>query len=71
MADDLQRLVLSLEARLDKFTKALDRANGTANKRAKAIEIRFAQMNSKATAAFANFGKGLLRPGGGWRGRHR
>lgn len=59
MADDTQRLIVSLEARIDKFQKALDRANGTANKRARQIETRFSQMNRSVSASFASFGKGL------------
>ncbi|RLP21986.1 tail tape measure protein [Mesorhizobium sp. YM1C-6-2] len=56
----MQRLVVALEAKIDKFDKALARANGTANKRAKAIETRFSQMNSKVTGYLSTFGKGLV-----------
>lgn len=59
-SQDLQRLVVSLEAKVDGFTKAMNRANGVANKKAKAIETRFEKMNSKITGIFKNFGAGLV-----------
>lgn len=59
MATDTQRLVVSLEAKVSQFEKALNKANGTANRRAKAIEGRFASMNQRVAGYLTNFGKGL------------
>lgn len=54
MATDLQRLIVSLEARTKQFENALNKAVGISNKRASAIESRFARMNSKVTSSFSN-----------------
>lgn len=56
MATDMQRLIVSLEAQTKKFENALNKANGVANKRARAIESRFALMNKNATAGLARLG---------------
>ncbi|WP_183097247.1 tape measure protein [Mesorhizobium sp. YM1C-6-2] len=71
MSTDMQRLVVALEAKIDKFDKALARANGTANKRAKAIESRFVRMNKLASTSFAALGTkiaGAFAVAGGIRG---
>lgn len=60
MATDIERLIVSLEAKTATFEKALNRANGVANQKARQIETRFIDMNAKVAGAFANFGKGLL-----------
>lgn len=52
MATDLERLVVSLEARTAAFEKAMNRANGIANTRSRQIESRFASMNSRLNAGF-------------------
>lgn len=52
MADDMQRLIVSLEAQTKKFENALNKANGVANKRARSIETRFARMNKSLTSSF-------------------
>ena len=54
MATDVERLIVSLEARTKAFENALNRANGTANKRARQIEKRFADMNKNISATFSN-----------------
>lgn len=54
MATDLQRLIVSLEARTKQFENALNKSVGISNKRASAIESRFARMNSKVTSSFSN-----------------
>jgi tape measure domain-containing protein len=57
---DMQRLIVSLEARTAAFEKAMNRANGVANKRARAIEGRFMQMNRKISASMAGIGRGFI-----------
>jgi len=52
MADDLQRLIVSLEAQTKQFNNALAKANGEATRRARQIESRFAKMNSGISAQF-------------------
>ncbi len=54
MATDVERLIVSLEARTKAFENALNRANGVANKSARQIERRFADMNKNISATFAN-----------------
>ena len=56
MADDMQRLIVSLEARTRAFENALNKANGTANRRARAIETRFARMNKQISGSFTALG---------------
>jgi len=60
MAEDMQRLVVSLEARIDSFEKALNRATGVANDRTKKIEDRFKSANSKMIAGMSGMGKAAL-----------
>ncbi|WP_163269665.1 hypothetical protein [Chelativorans alearense] len=60
MADDMQRLVVSLEARVNQFDKALAKANGTANRRARAIESRFQIMNNKVSAQLTGIGRSFV-----------
>src|SRR5690606_18319382 len=50
---DMQRLVVALEAQTRAFEKALNRANGVANKRARAIESRFQRMNRNISTSIA------------------
>lgn len=57
---DMQRLIVSLEARTKAFENALNRANGVANRRAKAIESRFAAMNRNVTANFTGLSRGMV-----------
>lgn len=51
-ATDVEKLVVALEARTKAFENALNRANGVANSRARAIETRFARLNKTMTAGF-------------------
>jgi tape measure domain-containing protein len=60
MAQDLQRLIVSLEARTAAFEKAIVRANSVANRQAKAIESRFAQMNGRIGSSIASAAKGWI-----------
>jgi tape measure domain-containing protein len=50
MATDVERLIVSLEASITKYDRAMARALGTANKTAKGIETRFAKMNASLGA---------------------
>jgi hypothetical protein len=54
MATDTQRLIVSLEAQVAKFEKALAKANGTATKQTRSIERKF-------KAANENISRDLLR----------
>lgn len=56
MADDMQRLIVALEARTRGFENALNKANGVANSRARAIESRFARMNKQVGGSLAALG---------------
>lgn len=51
-ATDIERLIVSLEARTKAFENALAKANGTANQRANAIERRFKAMNRNVQDSF-------------------
>lgn len=59
MATDLERLVVSLEARTAAFEKAMNRANGVATTRSRQIERRFATMNSRLNAGFVGLQRGI------------
>ncbi len=59
MATDVERLVVAMEARTASFEKALQKANGTANRQARAIEKRFQSMNDNISRSFQN----MLRAG--------
>ena len=52
MAEDVARLVVSLEAKIDQFEKKLDRATGVANKKTKQIEARFKSTNATLSKGF-------------------
>lgn len=56
MATDLERLVVQLSADVKGYQNALNRAQGITNRQARAIENRFAKMNSNINSSF----KGLL-----------
>lgn len=60
MAVDVERLVVALEARTKAFENALNRANGVANRQARAIEKRFTSLNKNISADFAGLGRGLV-----------
>lgn len=52
MATDLERLVVQLSADVKGYQNALNRAQGITNKQARAIENRFAKMNSNINSSF-------------------
>ncbi|KXF78538.1 hypothetical protein ATN84_01730 [Paramesorhizobium deserti] len=60
MATDIERLVVQLSADIKGYERALARANGETNRRAKQIENRFSKLNKTISASMSNFGKGLL-----------
>src|SRR5690606_20908140 len=61
MATDVERLIVALEARTAAFERALQWANGTANRQARSIERRFQQMNRNLTSGFGGLGKSLVK----------
>jgi hypothetical protein len=58
-ATDLERLVVSLEARITQFSKQMDAANRKANGTAGSIEKRFKRMQTNIDSSFSRIGKGL------------
>lgn len=56
---DLQKLVVTLEARTTQFEKALQRANSQAQKQTKAIERRFQAMNASVAKAGTGMAAGF------------
>ncbi len=52
MATDLERLVVQLSADVKGYQNALNRAQGITNRQARAIESRFAKMNSNINSSF-------------------
>jgi tape measure domain-containing protein len=52
MATDLERLVVQLSADMKGYQNALNKAMGVTNRQARAIESRFAKMNSNINASF-------------------
>lgn len=61
MATDLERLVVNLSANITSFERALNRANGQANTRTRAIENRFKAMQSNINASFNGIASGATR----------
>lgn len=59
MAEDIARLVVSLEARVTSFEKAMNRATGVANRRTRQIEKRFAQTNARVSSSALSMGTAL------------
>lgn len=57
MATDVERLIVRLEATQRQFERQLQGASRTADRRARQIETRFAQMNRKLTAQFTALGR--------------
>ncbi|MDI6834506.1 MAG: tape measure protein [Rhizobiaceae bacterium] len=60
MSTDIERLIVALEARTKAFENALAKANSTANKRATAIEKRFAEMNRNVSSSAIGLGRSLV-----------
>ncbi len=52
-AIDLERLVVQLDANINKYEKALAKAQGTGNARARAIEARFKKMNASIAKSYS------------------
>ncbi|CAH0142301.1 hypothetical protein SRABI05_00327 [Agrobacterium fabrum] len=65
MATDLERLVVQLSADVKGYQNALNRAQGITNKQARAIEYRFAKMNSNINASFRGMLSGSVAGIGG------
>lgn len=65
MATDLERLVVQLSADVKGYQNALNRAQGITNKQARAIENRFAKMNSNINASFRGMLSGSVAGIGG------
>ncbi|KFC68438.1 hypothetical protein FF80_01878 [Devosia sp. LC5] len=56
MPDNIQTLLVSLEARVAGFDREMKRAVGISNKNARSIETRFAVMNRNVSRSFSDFG---------------
>ena len=56
MPTDEQRLLVSLEAKIDKFEKSMAKAVGVANTKSRQIEQRFQKMNAHVSAGFGRIG---------------
>lgn len=61
MATDVERLIVSLEARTKAFENALAKANGTADKRVRAIQRRFETINKGISSGFGEIGAAAVR----------
>lgn len=59
MADNIQTLLVSLEARISSYEREMKRAVGISNKSAKGIESRFASMNRNVSNGFAGLSRGI------------
>lgn len=57
---DMQRLIVSLEARADKFEKAMNQALGVANTRSRQIEDRFKKTNASVVSSFGGIGRAFV-----------
>ncbi|WP_454287080.1 tape measure protein [Rhizobium arsenicireducens] len=65
MATEVERLIVSLEARTKAFENALNKANGVANRQANSIEKRFKTMNKGLSSSFVGLGRGIAAAIGG------
>lgn len=59
MPTDLERLVVQLSADINRYEKALNRAQGLSNTRMRSIERRASQMSKRVEAAYASAGQKL------------
>lgn len=59
MPTDLERLVVQLSADINRYEKALNRAQGLSNTRMRSIERRAVQMSKRVEAAYASAGQKL------------
>jgi len=60
-ATDLERLVVQLSADIKKYENALNKAQGQTNRRARAIETRFARMNKSISSGFGGIATAATR----------
>ncbi|UXN70891.1 tape measure protein [Devosia neptuniae] len=59
MADTIQTLLVSLEARIAGYEREMKRAVGVSSRSAKSIETRFAAMNRNVSNSFNSFSRGI------------
>lgn len=59
MATDVERLVVSLEASITKYSRAMDKALGQTNTTTRRIESRFDAMNRRVSAGFGGLQRGI------------
>ena len=59
MATDVERLVVSLEASITKYERAMQRALGQTNSTARRIEGRFTAINNRLNAGFVGLQRGI------------
>ena len=57
---DMQRLIVSLEAQTNKFTKAMQSAAGVANTRSRQIEERFRKTNTSVASSLGGIGRAFV-----------
>lgn len=60
-ATDLERLVVQLSADIKKYENALNKAQGQTNRRARAIETRFAKMNRTIASGYTALGAAAVK----------
>lgn len=61
MADTIQTLLVSLEARIAGYEREMKRAVGISNRSAKGIETRFAAMNRNISSSFGGLQSGIAK----------
>lgn len=59
MATDVERLVVSLEASITKYERAMNKALGQTNNTARRIESRFAAMSNRVNSGFTGLQRGI------------
>lgn len=62
MATDVERLIVSVEARMRAFEREMQRMSGVADKRAKAVEVRFQKMNKTLDTIGRSAAASLIGP---------
>lgn len=62
MATDVERLVVSLEASITKYERAMQKALGQTNNTTRQIERRFQRMNATINTQMAALGRSLIAP---------
>lgn len=60
-SNDLERLVVQLSADITRYERSLARANGVTNTRARAMENRFKQMQTRISGSFSGISAGATR----------